>query len=216
MFFKILGKLPNEVGVGCSGGVDSLTIVHYLMQCRLRKVHIHYVWHHIDDSPGSLKAVVDFYEKHKEEFPNLTFTYHEMKQLPEDYKGNDEHYWHKERYSIFNSLNYQVVTGHHLSDQLENWIMSSLIGNPKLIAYQTLNVIRPFLLNKKDAFYNYAKKHKIEYYTDVYNSDLSYRRNRIRHQVMDTLLDIHPGFYTTIENKIKERYLNEKHKLPNK
>ena len=206
MLFKLLGKIPNEVGVGCSGGVDSLAIVHYLMQSKKRKVHIHYIWHHIDDSEGSLEAVQNFYEKHKKDFPNLSFNYHELEKLPEDYKGNDEHYWHKGRYAIFNKLPYPVVTGHHLNDQLENWIMTSLIGNPKLIAYQTLNVIRPFLLNKKEAFYIYSKKHNIEYYTDVYNSDLTYRRNRVRHQVIDTLVDIHPGFYTTIKNKIEENF----------
>lgn len=202
MFFKILGKLPNEVGVGCSGGVDSLSIVYYLMQVKHRKVHIHYIWHHIDDSPGSLKAVLDFYNKYKDSYPNLSFRYHELNKIPDDYTGNDEHYWHKERYAIFNSLPYQVVTGHHLNDQLESWVMSSLIGNPKLIAYQTLNVIRPFLAVKKECFYTYAEKHKIQYYTDVYNSDMTYRRNRVRHNIIPELVNIHPGFYTTIQNKI--------------
>ena len=206
MLFKILGKLPNEVGVGCSGGVDSLSIVHYLMQCRKRKVHIHYIWHHISDSPGSLEAVKQFYLKYKEEFPNLTFNYHEMEQLPEDYKGNDEHYWHKQRYAIFNELPYPVITGHHLCDELESWIMSSLIGNPKLIPYKTLNVIRPFLTCKKESFYKYAENNQLKYYTDEYNSDLSYRRNRIRHNVIPELLNIHPGFYKTIENKILKEF----------
>ncbi len=207
--FRLLGKIPNKVGVGCSGGVDSLSIVHFLMQQRKREVNIHYIWHHIDiDSEGSLKAVKDFYEQHKQKYTNLYFHYHEMPVY--DNSMNDEHYWRRERYKIFNSLDYPVITGHHLSDQLENWIMTSLTGNPSLIHYKNNNVLRPFLLNTKDVFYNYAKKHNIDYYTDLYNSDLNYRRNRIRANVIPELLDIHVGFKTTIRNKIlTEFYTNQ-------
>lgn len=204
--FQILGKIPNEVGVGCSGGVDSLSIVHFLMQSRKRIVHIHYIWHHIDDSPGSLKAVQDFYEKHKDVYTNLRFHYHEIKPYTEHVQLNDEHYWRKQRYEIFQSLPYPLITGHHLNDQLENWIMTSLTGNPSLIHYKNNNVIRPFLLNLKEVFYNYANKHNLHFYTDEYNSDLSYRRNKIRAQVIPLLNEIHEGFSTTIKNKVMSDY----------
>lgn len=204
--FEILGKIPNEVGVGCSGGVDSLTIVHFLMQSRKRIVHIHYIWHHIDDSPGSLKAVKDFYNKYKDIYTNLRFHYHEIKPYTEYVQLNDEHYWRKQRYEIFQSLPYPLITGHHMNDQLENWIMTSLTGNPSLIHYKNENVLRPFLLNSKDVFYTYAAKHKLDFYTDVYNSDLSYRRNRIRAEVIPLLINIHEGFQTTIKNKTLSSY----------
>lgn len=204
MFFEILGKIPTVVGVGCSGGVDSLAIVHFLIQNRSRQVHMHYIWHNIPDSQPSLDTVKRFFEKHSAEYKNLFFHYHDM---PEPDSGvNDEHFWHKERYKIFNSLPYDVITGHHIGDQCETWIMGALNGNAFLIPYRTKNVIRPFLLCEKSKFMQYCYKHSVQYYTDEYNSDLSYRRNRIRHEVMPTLENIHPGFVTTMKNKTRSAY----------
>jgi len=208
--FKLLGKIPNKVGVGCSGGVDSLSIVHFLMQQRKREVNIHYIWHGIEDSVGSLKSVQDFYNKHKDSYPNLYFHYHEFETYEKPEGMCYEHFWRRHRYSLFNSLDYPVCTGHHLNDVMENWIMTSLTGNPSLIHYKNNNVIRPFLLNLKKEFYQYAQKNNIDYYTDVSNSDLNYRRNRIRANVIPELMEIHPGFQTTIRNKIlTEFYTNQ-------
>lgn len=86
--------------------------------------------------------------------------------------------------------------------------MTSLTGNPSLIHYKNKNVLRPFLLNSKDVFYKYAEKHNLKYYIDKYNSDLSYRRNKIRAEVIPLLTDIHKGFQTTIKNKIINSYYN--------
>jgi tRNA(Ile)-lysidine synthase len=206
--FELQGTIPNIVGVACSGGVDSLVITHFLMQCRKRIVIMHYLWHNIEDSPGSFQAVIKFFETHAKNYPNLKLVFHKLPR-PVDNTVNFETYYHRQRYKYFNNLSYPIITGHHLDDQVENWIMTSLTGIPKLIPYIKGNVIRPFLLVKKEQFLKYAQKHSVIYYTDMLNSDLKYRRNRIRHQVTPILHDIHPGLYTSIARLIRDSFSKE-------
>ena len=41
---RIIGKIPKEVTVACSGGMDSMSVVHFLLQGR-RKVNLAYFNH---------------------------------------------------------------------------------------------------------------------------------------------------------------------------
>jgi tRNA(Ile)-lysidine synthase len=200
--FELLGKIPNILGVACSGGVDSLSIVHFLMQSKSREIHIHYLWHYTQDSSANLNAVLNFYWSNVKEYPNIKLHIDYLKKLT-DSSVNEESYYHRQRYNFFTKKEYPIITGHHLDDQVENWIMTCLTGKPKLIPYSTVNVIRPFLLVRKNDFYEYAARHSICYHTDKSNSNLKYRRNRIRAQVTPLLHDIHPGLYKTIFNLIK-------------
>ena len=50
---RIIGKLPATVTVACSGGIDSMTVVDFLLKGR-RRVHLAYFDH---DTPHSKNAL---------------------------------------------------------------------------------------------------------------------------------------------------------------
>jgi tRNA(Ile)-lysidine synthase len=111
-----------------------------------------------------------------------------------------------ERYSFLDKFDC-VVTGHHLDDALETWIWSSLHGTSKLLPHRRGNVIRPFLLNKKECFTDWAKRKGVPWVDDTSNSNTKYTRNYIRHELMPCALRVNPGLHKTIAKKIEDRHI---------
>ena len=118
-------------------------------------------------------------------------------------------------FSTFNSVNFSkfkdkpIVTCHHLNDCAETWTMTSLKGTPRLIPYKNGNIIRPFLLVSKKEIEDYCERKNIEYSQDLTNFDVNIPRNRIRHNVMNELLLVNPGFFRMLREKIKESIKKE-------
>lgn len=188
---KVQGKIPKSIAVACSGGVDSLAVAHFLKANTNREVRLIHIHHNTSDSEAGLAAVRQF-------SPDVeSFTIGEItKNL------SMEEFWRNERYKIFHSLNMPVVTAHTLNDCVETWVWSSLHGNGKIIPYANKNVIRPFRLTSKSQFYDYAEKHKIEWYEDKSNNDISYIRNYIRINLMPHALKVNPGLEKVIRKKV--------------
>ena len=104
------------------------------------------------------------------------------------------------RYEFFNSLgdNVKIATAHNLSDRAETFLFnltrgSTLRGLCSIPAVRD-NVIRPLIGCTKDEINEFCKSNSIEYVTDETNSDVSYSRNRIRHNVVSQLCEINPSF----------------------
>lgn len=106
----------------------------------------------------------------------------------------------KVRYNFFNSFgdNVIIATAHNLSDRTETFLFnfargSSLRGLCSIPAVRG-NIIRPLIECTKDEINAFCKENSIEYVTDETNSDVSYARNRIRHNVVSQLKQINPSF----------------------
>lgn len=110
-----------------------------------------------------------------------------------------EEHWRTERYKFLNSLPGLVVTGHHLDDAVETWVHSCLTGRPKIIPYQTRNVIRPFICTEKSKIEAWCALHKIPFHVDAANGDLRLTRNRIRHKLMPEVLQVNPGIRKVVK-----------------
>lgn len=187
-------KLDKEITLAFSGGVDSASALHYLMN--KHKVSLIHINHNENTS-----------EEHEAFCRSLAKSWglniQVVKIQGEKPKGKTlEQWWHEERYKIFHSIPTQVITCHHLDDCIENWIMTSMLGNGKLIPRQNGNVIRPFRLLRKQTFLNYAIKNYLTWIEDSSNYNTDFTRNYVRHIMMSHCLRINPGLPKTIRKKI--------------
>lgn len=97
-----------------------------------------------------------------------------------------------------------ILTAHHLNDLAEDILLRLLRGAgwPGLGGMQAWDgqtkVLRPFLLQPKEKLLLFVKEMGYAWFEDVSNHDLSYKRNRIRHQALPLLVRENPGFLQTI------------------
>lgn len=198
---RLIGKIPSNVVVACSGGIDSMVVAHFLLQGR-RKVQLAYFNH---DTAHSRHAQ-DFVEKYANK-NKLDLFVGRVKGTKG--KRSLEEFWRDERYSFFNRINTEfLITCHHLDDAVETWIMSALHGQCKLIPYQRgPNIYRPFLMTSKKTIKEYADRKLVEWVEDPTNVRTEYIRNHIRHSMMSDVLKVNPGIRTMIRKKLIETYL---------
>lgn len=192
----IQGKIPRQVVVATSGGVDSMAVVNFLS--RNHRVLMHFIDHGTETSKKALEFITDYADKHRD----LGFISSEItakKPVGESW----EEFWRNERYGHLLNWHYPVITCHHLDDCIETWIWSSLNGEGKIIPYQRGNVIRPFRLTEKSTFVRWAEKNNVPWVEDESNKDTSFTRNYIRHELMPHALMVNPGLAKTIRKKVK-------------
>jgi len=198
---RIIGKIPSNVVVACSGGIDSMVITHFLLQGR-RNVRLAYFNHDTFHSARAQNFVEDYANQNK-----LDLFLGKVRGTKG--KRSMEEFWRDERYNFFNRINTKfLITCHHLDDAVETWIMSAMHGTCKLIPYQRgENIYRPFLMTSKKTIKEYADKKLLEWVEDPSNSRTEYIRNHIRHSLMPGVLKVNPGIRTMIRKKLIETYL---------
>ena len=198
---RIIGKIPNNITVACSGGIDSMVVTNFLLQGR-RKVKLAYFNHDTSHSRQAQEFVEDYANRN-----NLDLFLGRVQGTKG--KRSMEEFWRDERYSFFNRINTNfLITCHHLDDAVETWVMSAMHGRCKLIPYQRGgNIFRPFLMTSKKIIKNYADRKNLEWVEDPSNVRTEYIRNHIRHSLMPGILKINPGIRTMIRKKLIETYL---------
>ena len=198
---RIIGKIPHNVVIACSGGIDSMVATEFLLQGR-RRIKLAYFNH---DTAYS-KQAQDFVENYANK-NNLDLFLGRVKGSKG--KKSMEQFWREERYSFFNRIKTNfLITCHHLDDAVETWVMSAMHGQCKLIPYfREQNVYRPFLMTSKKTIKDYADRKGVEWVEDPSNVRTEYIRNHIRHSLMPGILKVNPGIRTMIRKKIIETYL---------
>ncbi|MBR3781220.1 MAG: tRNA lysidine(34) synthetase TilS [Clostridia bacterium] len=104
------------------------------------------------------------------------------------------------RYEFFNSLGEEIIiaTAHNLSDKIETFLFNFSRGSTLRglcsIPSKRENIIRPLIDCTKAEILDYCKKNGIEYVTDATNADVTYSRNRIRHNVVKEFTVINNSF----------------------
>jgi tRNA(Ile)-lysidine synthase len=197
---NVLGSIPKKVAVAVSGGADSMAALNFINQSG-RDIIALYFNHGTSFSDEAEKLVLDYCNENK--IPLYMGAISRAKRRDE----SQEEYWRNERYSFFSCfLDRKIITCHHLDDAVETWLFTSIHGNPNLIPYSRDNFIRPFLTTKKRDLVNWCVKKEVPYLEDPSNSDTSYMRNFIRHELMKNVLTVNPGIQKVIKKKVKLMY----------
>ena len=199
---RIIGtRLNLKVKVAVSGGPDSMAILDFLIRGKRDVTAVHFD-HGTEHGAEARAFVEDYCERNN--VPLIVGEANRAKLSNE----SPEEYWRNIRYDFFYSILNKVnggtiITGHTLDDQVENWIFTSLHGNPMLIPYyRSPGIIRPFITTTKAELLSWCERKKVPYVTDPGNTDSKYMRSLIRKEIVPQALRVNPGLYKVIRKKI--------------
>lgn len=193
---KVLGNITKEeFGLACSGGVDSMAILDFLVNGKYSP-NVLYFNHNTKHGDDAEKFITQYC---KEKGLKLIIGRTDIKPT-----SNKEKQWSDARYEFFSKLNYPIMTCHHLDDCVETYIFTCLRGFQSVIPYKKGNVIRPFLLNEKSVFESWCERKNVPFINDESNLCIDFTRNRIRHNIVNEALIVSPGLKGIVRKMIKE------------
>ena len=213
----------DTVVVGCSGGPDSMALMHVLMHFRKNK-NLSIICAHVNhkvrkESDDEMKWLEGFCKQNNIIFEGMSIS-----------KYGDDNF-HNEarniRYQFFEDLvnKYNakyLMTAHHGDDLIETVLMRIVRGSTingysgfrKIVHRDNYSIVRPLIYVTKDEILSYDSKNKIEYVIDKSNFSSKYTRNRYRKVVLPFLKEedknVHLKFlkYSNILSEYDE-YLNK-------
>lgn len=206
-----LVKKGDVVGVGVSGGVDSMCLLHYLNSVKdildIDVVGIH-INHGIrEESYDEAKFVLD---KCKEMGVRVYKFTIDSNKIAKEKKVSLETGAREGRYGVFEALVKKdivdkIALAHHMSDQAETILMhlfrgAGIKGAKGMEPIRDGIYIRPMLNISKEEILEYASLNNIEYVEDASNNDNSYSRNYMRNVVMKDILARWPNAIEAINN----------------
>lgn len=209
-----------------------MALLHYLINNYKDKLIVAHINHNVRKQSNTEELFLSNYCKDN----NITF---ECMKITEYKENNFENEARKKRYKFYKEIltkynSSYLFLAHHADDLMETIIMKIIRGSNingyagiKKISYQdNYYIVRPFLDYTKQDILEYIKKYNITYYDDYTNNDITYTRNRIRHNIIPILkkedINIHKKFikYSNtlneyndyinyeVDNIIKDIYIN--------
>jgi tRNA(Ile)-lysidine synthase len=206
---QIAPLLPaqSRILIGLSGGVDSVVLLHLLLQLapkfswQLSALHVH---HGI--SPNADAWVKFCTELCASYHIPLVIEHVDIAPLRE--QQGIEASARKLRHAAFAKLPCDVVAlAHHADDQSETLLLQLLRGAgargasamPLFAKRDALpNLLRPLLHCSRQEILDYAAAHQLQWIEDESNADDSYPRNFIRHRVLPLLGEKFPAYRDTL------------------
>lgn len=190
-------KKGEKIAVACSGGIDSMTLLHFLNSIK-NEYDIEVVAVNVDHmirrtSQEDSKFVADYCKKNN--ISCFKFKVDVLK-LAESKKLGIEEAARIARYKVFDNLITKgladkIAIAHHEEDQVETILLnifrgSGLKGASGMEASQG-NYIRPLLNTKKIEILQYANENNIPHVEDETNKDINYSRNFLRNKILPEL-----------------------------
>lgn len=190
---------PGEIiGVACSGGRDSITLLHYLnsvkaeLDCEVVAVNVD---HGIRPSSAfDTEFVMKFCKEHN--IRAYKFKVEALK-VAKDEKLTIEQAARKVRYGVFETVMQRglvdkIALAHHLNDQAETVLLNiirgaGLSGARGMEPVRDGVYIRPLLETPREEIMSYIDENGLEYVDDETNNDTEFSRNYIRNIVMPAL-----------------------------
>lgn len=206
--YQMIAK-GDKVLVGFSGGPDSMALLHTLNEMKdvlNIKIYAMHINHRLRPKAAdedekfarqickkrqipikSIKVdVKDFAKKSKMSIEESarTLRYEELSKQAKRLRCN------------------KIAVGHNANDNAETVILNLVRGTGLAglsgIPPKRDKIIRPLIEIERKEILDYLKQKRLEYCSDLTNTELGYRRNYVRHKIMPLLLDINPNLINTI------------------
>lgn len=210
--------------VACSGGADSIALVHVInelketYECEVAIVHTDHQLRG-EESAEDFRFVEQLAKRL--DIPFYGTALNVPNRLKEE-GGNVQVICREERYGYFERImatyGYdKLLLGHHADDQIENVIMtlargsisSSITGIPKKRYFSIGQIIRPFLSVTKKEILNFIAQNNESFRHDPSNDKHTYTRNRIRHKVVPVLTEENPNISDSIRIFVEKQQQDE-------
>ena len=210
-------KLINKgqvVGVGVSGGSDSMALLHYLASLQ-DELDFEVVAIHIDHSiREESREEAEFVLRKCKEMGVRAYKFKiDALKLAKERGESVETAAREGRYEVFASLVKRdvvdvIALAHHQSDQVETILMhifrgSGVGGARGMEPIRDKIYIRPMLTTTKKEIMDYVSFNSIDYVDDQSNFDQTYNRNYIRGKLLPEILERWPGAEQAIINFAK-------------
>ncbi len=219
----------KKLFLACSGGVDSMVLLHLLLKADFQVSVLHVNYHlRGEDSNNDEQFVKSTCEKWSLPFYSRSF---DTRKILSEEGGNLQDVARKIRYDWFHEITDQhsdnfILLAHHNDDQVETFFQhvarkSGIIGLAGMLENHN-QILRPLLNFSKGEILEFAKSTKISWREDVSNAKSDYTRNKLRNVLLpevlvqiptikDSVLTLVKAFQNTqqdLELKVKPIVLN--------
>lgn len=206
--------------LACSGGLDSVVLAHLcnVTQLNFDIAHCNFQLRGAE-SIGDKEFVSDLADKLNKK---IYITNFDTASYVLNNKVNIQIAARELRYTWFTEIMQQneintLVTAHHADDNLETFVINlsrgtgidGLTGIPE----KTDTISRPLLYFSRAAILAYAEAESLVWREDSSNTETKYLRNKIRHEIVPLLKELHPTFLDNF--KKTSSYLGDANQLLN-
>jgi tRNA(Ile)-lysidine synthase len=189
----------EKVVVTCSGGADSIFLLHILNKLGFDCIVAHCNFHlRGEESDRDENFVREFC---KRENLTLHVQHFDTKQFATENKLSIEMAARELRYNWFEEIRKEynasaIAVAHHSDDSIETILLNLLRGTglKGICGIRPKNgyIVRPLLCVNRKEIEDYLHEQGIEYIVDSTNLENEYTRNKIRNIVMPILREINP------------------------
>lgn len=187
---------PGEIiGVGVSGGADSMALLQFLVDIAEEK-DIEVVAIHVDHGIRENSYLdADFVKEKAKELGVRFYKFRiDAPRIAKDKNMGIEEAGREARYGVFNTLLKKgvvdkIALAHHVQDQAETILMhifrgSGIAGARGMTPIRDGVYIRPLLTTTKSQILEFLSEKHLDYVEDYTNKDTSYNRNFVRNVLM--------------------------------
>ena len=199
----------NQLFLACSGGVDSIVLLHlfHSLKLNINVIHVNYQLRGeaSNQDAAFVKSVCDQFQIPCE------IRRVDLKKALEN-GGNLQDEARKVRYKWFNEIldtdpNNRIALAHHSDDQIETFFInlarkSGVLG---LACMKTEHngIVRPLLDFSKAEILKYAQVNSLQWKEDQSNKSNAYTRNRLRNEFIPFMNDQLPNVSSSVSLLIK-------------
>lgn len=212
----------DKIGVGVSGGADSVCLLHFLVKNRellgiesITAVHVNHMIRG-EEADRDMLFTKQICENLGVDFKSVTV---DVPKEAEKSGESIETCARRLRYTVFESFQFdKFATAHNLNDRMETFFFNlsrgSSVSGLLSIPYVRDNYIRPLLDITRDEIEEYLNENGLTYITDSTNTCDDYTRNRIRHFLIPQMFEFNPSFqkaFLKCENslELENAYIKE-------